>query len=155
MAVEGGDEAELAEGLEDEPAGGFAGPAVVDVEAAYFGVGGEVAADFAFDEAEDQQGQADHGDQSGDPSVAAQEDRCDGERAFELAVAAFDPSPDSARVIDAVLFGVVLVLVLVRARRESGDDAGWSLTPRVAAIPERLTFGIDVISWRRPSTHVS
>jgi ABC-type branched-subunit amino acid transport system ATPase component/ABC-type branched-subunit amino acid transport system permease subunit len=39
--------------------------------------------------------------------------------------------------VDAVLFGIVLALVLVRARGDS-DDGGWSLTPRVAAIPERL-----------------
>jgi ABC-type branched-subunit amino acid transport system ATPase component/ABC-type branched-subunit amino acid transport system permease subunit len=41
-------------------------------------------------------------------------------------------------VVDAVLFGAVLVLVLVRARRDGSDEGGWSLTPRVASIPERL-----------------
>jgi len=40
--------------------------------------------------------------------------------------------------VDAVLFLVVLVLVLLRARGSRGDEGGWSLTPRVAAIPERL-----------------
>jgi hypothetical protein len=49
-----GDEAEFVECLEDESSGGFSWAAVVDVEAAYLGVGGEVAADFAFDEAEDE-----------------------------------------------------------------------------------------------------
>jgi ABC-type branched-subunit amino acid transport system ATPase component/ABC-type branched-subunit amino acid transport system permease subunit len=38
---------------------------------------------------------------------------------------------------DALLFVVVLVLVLLRTRG-SAREAGWSLTPRVPAIPERL-----------------
>jgi len=41
-------------------------------------------------------------------------------------------------VADAALFVLVLVLVLVRAGRGRGDDAGWSLTPRVATIPQRF-----------------
>ena len=41
-------------------------------------------------------------------------------------------------VVDAVLFGLVLVLVLARAARAAGDEGGWSLTPRVASIPERF-----------------
>ena len=47
-------------------------------------------ADLTFDQAEDQQGQADHGDQGGDPAVGLQEQGGDRERAFELAVAALD-----------------------------------------------------------------
>src|SRR5436190_21700226 len=66
-----GDEAEFAECLEDEPSGGFAGPAVVDVKADHLGGGGEVAPDCALGEAEDQQGEADDGDQGGDPTVVA------------------------------------------------------------------------------------
>ena len=44
----------------------------------------------------------------------------------------------SPGVVDAVLFALVLVLVFVRATRAPGEESGWSLTPRVAAIPERL-----------------
>jgi ABC-type branched-subunit amino acid transport system ATPase component/ABC-type branched-subunit amino acid transport system permease subunit len=40
--------------------------------------------------------------------------------------------------VDAVLFVVVLVLVLVRARRSSQGQGGWSLTPRVSGVPERM-----------------
>ena len=58
-------------------------------ESVEMGVGGEVAADFAFDEAEDEQGQADHGDQGGDPPVVVQEHRGDGEGSFDGGVAAF------------------------------------------------------------------
>jgi hypothetical protein len=47
-------------------------------------------ADLPPGQAEDQQGQADHGDQGGDAPVEFQEERGDGEGAFELAVAAFD-----------------------------------------------------------------
>ncbi|MBW3664965.1 MAG: ATP-binding cassette domain-containing protein [Actinobacteria bacterium] len=41
-------------------------------------------------------------------------------------------------IVDAVLFVAVLVLVLGRVRGDRGEEGGWSLTPRVAAIPERL-----------------
>jgi hypothetical protein len=54
LVVVGGDEAEVVEGFEDESSGGFHGGAVVGVEADHVGVGGEVGADFAFDEAEDE-----------------------------------------------------------------------------------------------------
>ena len=40
-------------------------------------------------------------------------------------------------VVDAVLFVVVLLLVRFRARGAT-REAGWSLAPRVAAVPERL-----------------
>ena len=79
LVPRGRDKAQFGEGLQDEPSGGSAGPTIVDVKTDHFGVGGEVAAYFAFDEAEDEQGQADHGDQRGDPAVAAQEDRRDGQ----------------------------------------------------------------------------
>ena len=46
--------------------------------------------------------------------------------------------PRITGVVDAVLFVVVLVLVFVRANRAGQDEGGWSLTPRVAAIPERM-----------------
>ncbi|MEY2430286.1 MAG: hypothetical protein QOC92_11 [Acidimicrobiaceae bacterium] len=41
-------------------------------------------------------------------------------------------------VVDAVFFVLVLVLVFVRANRAAHEEGGWSLTPRIAAIPERL-----------------
>src|SRR5207249_4532 len=41
-------------------------------------------------------------------------------------------------VADAVLFALVLVLVLLRVGRSAQEEGGWSLTPRVAALPERL-----------------
>jgi len=41
-------------------------------------------------------------------------------------------------VVDALLFVLVLVLILVRANHAGTDEGGWSLAPRVAAIPERL-----------------
>ncbi|MHB8465758.1 MAG: ABC transporter permease subunit [Acidimicrobiales bacterium] len=41
-------------------------------------------------------------------------------------------------VVDAALFALVLALVLARAAGGGGDEGGWSLTPRVAAIPERF-----------------
>lgn len=41
-------------------------------------------------------------------------------------------------IVDAVLFVAVLVLVLGRVRGDRGEEGGWSLTPRVAAIPEHL-----------------
>jgi ABC-type branched-subunit amino acid transport system ATPase component/ABC-type branched-subunit amino acid transport system permease subunit len=44
----------------------------------------------------------------------------------------------SPGVVDAFLFVLVLVLVFVRANRAVREEGGWSLTPRVAAIPERL-----------------
>ena len=44
----------------------------------------------------------------------------------------------SPGAVDALLFVLVLVLVFVRANRDASDEGGWSLTPRVAAIPERL-----------------
>ena len=69
LAEVGEHQPEFAECLEDESSGGLSWAAVVDVEAAYLGVRGQVSADFAFDEAEDEQGQADHGDQGGDPTA--------------------------------------------------------------------------------------
>jgi hypothetical protein len=85
----GGDEAHVGEGVEDESCGGFDGAVVVGVEADDLGLGGEVGAGLALDEAEDEQGQADDADQGGDAPVVLQVERRDGERAFEVAVAAF------------------------------------------------------------------
>jgi len=44
----------------------------------------------------------------------------------------------SPGAVDAFLFVLVLILVFVRAKRAGQDEGGWSLTRRVAAIPERL-----------------
>jgi hypothetical protein len=55
-----------------------------------FAEGVEGAADLAFDQAEDEQGQADHGDQGGDAAVVLQVDRGDGEGSFRRGVGAFD-----------------------------------------------------------------
>ena len=41
-------------------------------------------------------------------------------------------------VVDGVLFVAVLALVVARAARARADESGWSLTPRVAVVPERL-----------------
>ncbi|MFI1185966.1 hypothetical protein [Streptomyces californicus] len=46
--------------------------------------------DLPLDEAEHQQGQADDLDQGGDPSVVLDEDRRDGQGAFDVVVPAFD-----------------------------------------------------------------
>jgi hypothetical protein len=53
-------------------------------------VGAQGVADLPSGQAEDQQGQADHGDQGGDAAVGLQEQGGNRERAFELAVPAFD-----------------------------------------------------------------
>jgi hypothetical protein len=50
-------------------------------------------ADLAFDQAEQQQGQADHRDQCGDALVVLHEDGGDGQRALEVAVSALDRAP--------------------------------------------------------------
>jgi ABC-type branched-subunit amino acid transport system ATPase component/ABC-type branched-subunit amino acid transport system permease subunit len=44
----------------------------------------------------------------------------------------------SPGIVDGFLFVLVLVLVFVRANRSGQEEGGWSLAPRVAAIPERL-----------------
>ncbi|MEY2461327.1 MAG: hypothetical protein QOG30_3157, partial [Acidimicrobiaceae bacterium] len=44
----------------------------------------------------------------------------------------------SPGIVDLFLFVLVLVLVFIRASRTGQEEGGWSLTPRVAAIPERL-----------------
>ena len=91
VAVVGGDQAQVGQGLEDGPAGGAGGGRAVAGQAGHhLGVRGQCLADLPLGQAEDQQGQADHGDQGGDAPVEFQEDRGDGEGAFELAVAAFN-----------------------------------------------------------------
>jgi hypothetical protein len=61
------------------------------VQARHLGLAlfGEAVPDLAFYQAEDEQGQADDGDQSGDAPVVLAEQGSDGEGAFERGVAAF------------------------------------------------------------------
>jgi hypothetical protein len=85
-----GDDLHGGEGAEDEPSGGDGGPAGVQA----FGLGlvlfGEALPDLAFYQAEDEQGEADHGDQGGDAAVVLAEQGGDGEGTLERGVAAFD-----------------------------------------------------------------
>ena len=67
VAVVGGDQAQVGQRAEDGPAGGAGGGQAVAGQAGHhLGVRGQCLADLPFDQAEDQQGQADHGDQGGD-----------------------------------------------------------------------------------------
>src|SRR5271157_63703 len=91
VAVVRGDQAQVGEGLENGPAGGSGGGAAVAGQAGHhLPVRGQRFADLPLGQAEDQQGQADHGDQGGDAAVGLQEQRGDRQGSFELAVAAFD-----------------------------------------------------------------
>src|ERR1035437_5666356 len=91
VAVVGGDQAQVGEGLEDGSAGGPGrGEAVAGQAGHHLAVGAQGVADLPFYQAEDQQGQADHRDQSGDATVGLQEQGSHREGTFELAVAAFD-----------------------------------------------------------------
>ena len=75
-----GDQAQVSEGLEDGSAGGSGwGAAVTGQAGHHLAVGAQGVADLPFYQAEDQQGQADHGDQSGDAAVGLQEQRGDRE----------------------------------------------------------------------------
>src|SRR3982751_5851086 len=59
VVAAGGNQPQPGQGLEDEPSGGLGG--LADVQALEGEVGGDGPADLAFDQAEDQQSQADHG----------------------------------------------------------------------------------------------
>jgi hypothetical protein len=84
--------------LEDQPAGGFG--VLAWVEPGHLRGRGDRGSDGAFDQAEDEQGEADHGDQGLDPPVGLEEHRGDREWAFERRVAAFHdfPARDLRRV---------------------------------------------------------
>src|SRR5207244_11940323 len=70
VAVVGGDQAQVGQGAEDGPAGGAGGGGAVAGQAGHhLAVRGRCLADLPLDQAEDQQGQADHGDQRGDAPV--------------------------------------------------------------------------------------
>ena len=88
-AVVGVGEAEALEGGEDVAAGGFGGAAFGEQAGELFVVA-EGVAGLGFDQAEDQQREADDADQGVDAVVVVQEDRADLERLLGVAVAAFD-----------------------------------------------------------------
>jgi hypothetical protein len=77
------------QGGEQVPAGGFCSCGG-SAEARDFDLWGQRDARGSFSEAEDEQGQADHGDQCGDPPVVLHEHGGHGQWSFEIAVAAFD-----------------------------------------------------------------
>ncbi|GDY69882.1 hypothetical protein SAV14893_092750 [Streptomyces avermitilis] len=76
---------EFTEVAEDHPAGRPCTP-VVGIQPGHGLVMAQRAPDLALDQAEHQQGHADHLDECGDAAVVLDEDRGDGERAFEVAV---------------------------------------------------------------------
>lgn len=83
--------------------------------------------DLAFYQAEDEQGEADHGDQGGDAPVVFQEQRGDGEGALERGVAAFD------RFLSFALFS------LTDLCRLTPDDAVASLVRTATTITASAT----------------
>ncbi|GAA1912468.1 hypothetical protein GCM10009753_50520 [Streptantibioticus ferralitis] len=101
-----GPDHQAGEVVEDHAAGGADG-AVVGVEAAHGLVGAQGPADLPFDQAEHEQGQADHADQGLDAPVVLQEDRGDRERALEVVVAALEDG--LALVAQENLFGAGLL----------------------------------------------
>jgi hypothetical protein len=82
---------QLAQVVEDHPAGRTY-PSATGVDAGHCPVAVLVQRPphLPFDQAENQQGQADHLDQGCDAPVVLDEDRGDGQRSFEVAVAALD-----------------------------------------------------------------
>ncbi|WP_211593464.1 hypothetical protein [Microbispora sp. H10836] len=89
LAVSGND-LHAGQSVEDELAGGdgrSSGVQALDCGPVLFG---QCLPDLAFDQTEDEQGQADDGDQGGDAPVVLQVEGRDGQRAFEGGVAAFD-----------------------------------------------------------------
>ena len=87
LVAVGGHEAQPAQCAEDQCCGGAGGAACVETGDLPVGAGTEPG--LAFDQAEDEQGQADHVDEGVDPLVGVQEHRRDRERALERAVAPF------------------------------------------------------------------
>ena len=71
VVAAGGDEPQAGQGLEDEPPGGFG--RLADVQPLEEDGGGDSAPNLAFDQAEDEQRQADHGDQGLDAPVGLHE----------------------------------------------------------------------------------
>src|SRR5208282_5652492 len=124
------DQLQAGQGGQDEPSGRAGGlPVVQPVD---LGGRGEVAAGLPFDQAEDQQGEADHGDQGGDPPVVLQEHRGDREGSFEVAVAALDG-----------------FLALVAEQHLAGGDGGVQVgQQRVPAVGGG--FGVDGVLGEVP-----
>src|SRR4029453_203744 len=83
-----GDEPQACQRLEDQPPGGLG--RLADVQPWEGEVGGDGVSDLPLDQAEDEQGQADHGDQGLDAPVGLQEHRRDRQRTLERPVAALD-----------------------------------------------------------------
>jgi hypothetical protein len=73
LVLGGGNQTESGESLEDQPAGGFGRSA--DVEPVEHDRGCDGRAYLPFDQAEDEQCQAEHSDQGGDASVVLQKHR--------------------------------------------------------------------------------
>jgi hypothetical protein len=84
----GGDEPQAGQGLEDQPPGGLG--RLADVQPIEPDRRSDGPPDLPLNQAEDQQGQADHGDQGLDAPVGLQEHRRDRQRTLEAAVAALD-----------------------------------------------------------------
>src|SRR5258708_40273409 len=89
VAVVGGDQAQVRGGREEGSAGGSGrGGEVAGQAGHHLAVGAQGVADLPFYQAEDQQGQADHGDQSGDAAGGVQGQGGGREGAVELPGAA-------------------------------------------------------------------
>jgi hypothetical protein len=99
---------------------------------------GEVTAGFTFDEAVDEQGEADDADEGGDAPVGVEEHRRDGERSFEVVVAAFA--------------GAGLVLVPGQHLRggEGRGQVGQQCVPAVGSGFGIDGVGVEVPVQRRP-----
>src|SRR6266508_184084 len=85
VVAAGGDEPEAGQGLEDEPPGGLG--RLADIQPVEPDSRSDGPPYLPFDQAEDEQGQADDGDQGLDAPVGLQEHGCDRQRPFEAAVA--------------------------------------------------------------------
>jgi hypothetical protein len=88
VVAAGGEQPQAGQRLEDQPPGGLGW--LADIQPIQGEVGGDGPADPTFDQAEDEQGQADHGDQRLDAPVGRQEHRRHRQRALEAAVAALN-----------------------------------------------------------------
>src|SRR5713226_3462148 len=136
VAVVGGDQGQAGEDLEDGSAGGPGRGALVAGQAGHhFAVGAQGVADLPFYQAEDQQGQADHGDQSGDAAVGLQEQGGHREGAFELAVTAF--SDVLALVAAEDLFGAGLAGGKVGQQGVPAVGCGCSVDRGLVEVPRQ------------------
>src|SRR5713101_7849990 len=142
VAVVGGDQAQAGERLEDGPAGGPGGGGAVAGQSGHrLAVGGQGFADLPSGQAEDQQGQADHGDQGGDAAVGLEEQG--GDREGALPVPASRRNQPVFAVFDGFLAGGA----------EGGGHAPFSSLPPIAARFARTAVRVkgsrDAIAKRR------